>query len=341
MIGVNRKVMKTVAGISAALGVVGLGTAAAVAPASAATGAGASAAAASAAASRPTWHTVGGPFLTRGSEIDAVVATGKTSGWAFSQAGAAAPASSASSVWAFADLAGATGSQVVSWNGTRWSVIKTFRATDIGGGTVLSKNDAWVFTANGVYHYAGGKWTTVSGTLEGGAALSDKDVWAFSGTTVANYNGSKWSTANLASLLPRKMVLNGPAIESVVPVAADNVYVVGSGRAQDEGGPIVVLHYNGRGWSKVGEVSDSVNPEWDVVSYDGNGGLWIPAGEQGRSALLHYSDGKFTKAALPGNGQPARAVSVSRIPGTADQLAGGFLPAADGSTYYALIMQYS
>jgi hypothetical protein len=127
----------------------------------------------------------------------------------------------------------------------------------------------------------------------------------------------------------------------VIPVAADNVYVVGSGRTQDAGGPIVVLHYNGHKWSKAGEIAGVGNPGWDVVSYDGDGGLWIPALVEGKSTLLHYSDGKFTKATLPKNGGSAAALAVSRIPGTTDQLAGGYLPAADGSTEYALIMQYS
>jgi hypothetical protein len=357
------KCAKTVAGVGAALGLAGMASAAGAA--NAAVGS----------AATPTWHAVSSLYSTRDAEITAVVATGKSAGWAFDEVGAAAPvalartgatawkqvafpgqkgetvvaaeATSASDVWAFANLANGT-SQAVKWNGARWSVVKTFGAY-IGGASVLSAGDVWVFGniyydprgALGVYHFNGHTWTRAASTLDGGSATSDKDVWAFTGTTVAHFTGRNWTTTNLAKLLPAKRELNDPRLFSIIALSSRSVYAIGSGSTEDEGGPLVVLHYNGKTWSKVAETAVG-DPAQGQVSYDGDGGLWIPAGSSSSQYLLHYADGKLTKAALPKNGgASATAETVSRVPGTAQQLAGGYLPAADGSTHYAIILQYS
>jgi hypothetical protein len=57
---------------------------------------------------------------------------------------------------------------------------------------------------------------------------------------------------------------------------------------------------------------------------------------------LHYADGKLSKVALPGEAaQPTNVLSVGRIPGTAEQLAGGWVPAADGRPVtHGVVLQY-
>ena len=37
----------------------------------------------------------------------------------------------------------------------------------------------------------------------------------------------------------------------IIALSAKNVYAIGNGNAEDEGGPTVVLHYNGSKWAKV------------------------------------------------------------------------------------------
>lgn len=71
------------------------------------------------------------------------------------------------------------------------------------------------------------------------------------------------------------------------------------GTARLDGGPSVILHYNGNAWSKVAGSSFAATGQ--VVS-DGKGGLWIAAevlGTDSHSYLLHYSGGRLAAVAAP------------------------------------------
>jgi hypothetical protein len=142
-----------------------------------------------------------------GGVTEAVVATGKTTGWAFlhndtayQRVGAtawkkvafpghngyvnAAAASSPSNVWAaFRSTTG--GSQVDRWNGRKWAVVKSFPG-EVTKLSVLGPNDVWAFGgasgSEGVFHFNGRSWAKVASTLQGGSATSDRNVWAYSGT---------------------------------------------------------------------------------------------------------------------------------------------------------------
>jgi len=62
----------------------------------------------------------------------------------------------------------------------------------------------------------------------------------------------------------------------------------------------------------------------------------------GTSYLVHYAAGKLTKAALPVNPATITIRSVARIPGTTQQLAGGFTHhSGDRTAIDAVILQYS
>jgi hypothetical protein len=316
----------------------------------------------------------------------AVVATGTAGGWAFggdfntaaasaatawrlsggtwTQDGAfpgkpgetvvAAGASSAADVWAFTQVG--TGSRVLHDNGTAWSVVKTF-AAQIGGASVVSKNDVWVFgtaafgsPALGAWHYNGHTWQFTGVGLEGGSALCPVSVWAFRGTEVYHFNGSRWAPTQLKSLLPAKMLLNDPAVTGIIALSADNVYAIGNGNLEDEGGPVVVLHYDGHRWTRVatgnyGYGTDGSFGGAQQVTSDGSGGLWLPMpGFDGqKSYIVHYAAGRLTPATLPGNPLGMAVVSISRVPGTRDQLAGGdtFKTLMPGVSQSAVILRYS
>jgi len=175
----------------------------------------------------PSWHPV--LSVSGGGVAEAVVATGKTSGWAFLLNGTAyervgatawkkvalpgrggyvnaAAASSPSNVWAaYRPTAGGGPSQVDHWNGKKWAVVKSFPGT-VTKLSVLGPDDVWAFGgasgSEGVYHFNGHSWAKVASTLQGGSATSDRSVWAFSGTQVAHYDGRRWTTTNLAKLFP-------------------------------------------------------------------------------------------------------------------------------------------
>jgi hypothetical protein len=300
-----------------------------------------------------------------GGDFTAVVATGRNGGWAFgtSAAGAnpkpaawrrsgsswtlapfpgernetviAAGATAATDVWAF--TTGGAQSRALRWNGHAWTVQRSFGQA-IGGAAVISPADIWVFgqpvfphPSFGAWHYNGRTWSHVASGhgLEGGSGRSAHDAWAFGGTDVAHWNGSAWSRTSVARLLPavQKSHLNDPAVTGVFEQSADSVYATGNGNTEDEGGPVVLLHWNGHRWSKVagGLFGFGVQPVQPIAS-DGHGGLWIPMpGSDGQhSYLLHYTAGHLTVASLPGGTGRTSVDTVSRIPGTSGVLAGGF-----------------
>ena len=196
------------------MGVAAAGLLALAAPAATAATAGAGPAKAPA----PSWRIVKSVSSGQGA-FTAVVATGTASGWAFggdfgASAAADAPAwrlsggtwtqdrafpgkpgetvvaagaSSPSDVWAFTQLGpdasgNAGGSRVLHFNGTAWSVVKTFTA-QLGGASVVSMNDVWVFGSDpfgspalGAWHFNGRTWQFTGVGLEGGSALSPASV---------------------------------------------------------------------------------------------------------------------------------------------------------------------
>ena len=323
-----------------------------------------------------SWHFVKHVHSGGNGDFTAVVAVGKTGGWAFNgiskptawkrnggswtqvsfpggsgEEVVAAGASSASNVWAF--TGGGSGSRALRWNGSDWSAVRSF-AGQIGGAAVISKTDVWVFgepvfpgSGMGTWHYNGRAWAKVSSGhgLEGGSALSASSIWAFDGTKVAHWNGSTWTRTSVASLLPPKTELNDPAVMGIDAQSKDSVYAIGSGNLEDEGGPTVILHYNGHSWAKVAEGSFGVgtSPLQQVAS-DGHGGLWLPMPAVGgeRSYLVHYAAGRLTAAPLPTGPRKINVESVAHIPGTAQLLAGGFTHASDnpGAAVVAVLLQY-
>jgi hypothetical protein len=324
------------------------------------------------------WHTVLSRNAGPTGNFTAVVAIGKTSGWAFNAAGpsawrrngtkwtkidfpgkpgervVAAGASSATDVWAF--TAGAARSRVLRWNGSTWSRVHSF-SKQVGGALVLSRTNVWVFGAPaakgqrlGAWHFDGQNWThPASGLgLEGGSASSATNIWAFNGTNVYRWNGgtSSWTATSVAAQLPAKVALNNPGVTAMYAQSATSVWAIGNGNLQDEGGPLVVLHFDGHTWKRVATATSARFPGFGSlgqVAPDGNGGLWIPMPGSGSQPghLVHFSGGKLTGATLPAAANMINVVSIKRIPGTAQELAGGFTHAAGkpGTNVVAVVLQ--
>lgn len=200
---------------------------------------------------------------------------------------------------------------------------------------VLSRSNVWVFgqpvfpgAGLGAWHYNGHTWSRVASGhgLEGGSALSSNNIWAFDGSDVAHWNGSTWTRTSVANLLPPKQQLNSPALTGIFAQSSHSVYAIANGGLEDEGGPIVVLHWDGFQWFKVAEGNYGPGGGPQQASSDGHGGLWIPMpGEGGqKSFLLHYSAGHLTSVALPGGSFRITIDTVALVPGTSSLLAGGF-----------------
>jgi hypothetical protein len=341
----------------------------------------AAAASGAAAATAPRWRVVKTVTTDDSGQFTALAVTGKSSAWAFDGIGEtskatawresgstwtrvafpsvsgeeviAAGADSPKDVWAFTVNLNSGGSRALRWNGSAWAVAKTFPA-EIADATVVSGTDVWVYgqspspglPALGTWFYNGTKWVRVSTSFSGGSALSDKNVWAFSGTSVEHWTGRKWTATSVRALLPARNPegLNDPAVAGILALSPDNVYALGNGNAEDEGGPTAVLHYNGSTWAKVGTGQFGGGPGAQF-SADGKGGLWLPMNGSGgdSSFLVHYANGKLTAAALPVSASQITVNAVAQVPGTAQQLAGGFTHAAGnrGAKIVAVVLSYS
>jgi hypothetical protein len=302
---------------------------------------------------------------TPSNAVDTVVATGKNSGWAFLASGSVAyertgstawkkvafpgrggavsiaSATSPGNVWAAYHTASAT--QVDRWNGRKWAVVKSFPGR-VTGLSVLGPNDVWVFGKT-VYHFNGHKWAEVASGFQGGTAINDRDVWAYSGTKVVHYDGRKWTQVNVAKLFPPKTPAEttSPVVTGIVALAANNVYAIGEGPLGAHIANGVVLHYNGRSWSRAA-TGPFISRTGQQATADGRGGLWFSAGNvEGPTLLLHYLAGKVSIVYLPGGGTlPTGSNSVSRIPGTAEVLAGGLIyNATNPAASHSVVFQYS
>ncbi len=53
--------------------------------------------------------------------------------------------------------------------------------------------------------------------------------------------------------MPAKQELNDPMITGIFAQSGHSVYAIGNGDQQDEGGPIVILHWDGYHWYRVAE----------------------------------------------------------------------------------------
>jgi hypothetical protein len=266
----------------------------------------------------------------------------------------ASAATSANDVWAVSQVNDAS-SRVFYWNGHTWTVVKTFKNL-AGGLAVLGPKDVWVFGDQeafptskniGAVHYNGSGWSQVpSGKdLAGGSAVSHTDVWAFHGPSVYQWTGSRWHGTSVASLLPTKKQLNGPQVTGILALGKDNVYAIGNGSQEDEGGPTVVLHYNGSKWARVatpGNFGFGTLPNQSVSS-DGGSGLWLPqpGADGAKSYIVHYAGSALKAAPLPVSSQAIRVFSVARIPGTAWQVASGYTFNTTTFASTAVILVYS
>jgi hypothetical protein len=243
----------------------------------------------------------------------------------------AASSSSAANVWAFTSIDfGSGGSRALHWNGSSWSVAGTFRQP-VNSGTVIGPDDVWAFgldifgrKALGARHWNGHRWTAPpSGHgLEAGSGLAANDVWAVTGKTVAHWNGHVWKRTSVASVLPPNTELSRSALTSIWEQSPASVWAVGTGGRQDEGGPVVVLHFDGHHWTKVAQ--RGFGDPAQVVP-DGSGGLWIPVpgvdGEPGQ--ILHFTGGKLHEAALPVPGNRLIVAAIASVPGTTRSFGAG------------------
>jgi hypothetical protein len=242
-----------------------------------------------------------------------------------------AASSSATNVWAFTQLNFPNGrSRAVRWDGHAWTVMHTFPGP-VAGAAVLSPHDVWAFGQDffggkslGARHWNGHRWTAPpSGHgLVAGSGRAANDVWAVGGKQVAHWNGHVWKRTSVAALLPPTTLFVHSTLIGIYEQSPSSVWAVGSGNRQDEGGPVVVLYFDGHAWSRAAQGGFG-NPTQIVP--DGSGGLWIPvpftAGGPGQ--IVHFTGGKMHEAPLPVSGQRLIVLAIAHVPGSTRSFGAG------------------
>jgi hypothetical protein len=259
----------------------------------------------------------------------------------------AAAATSPSDVWVLANSD--SGTRALLFNGSIWSVAHTFKSDFLHSVVPLSRHEAWAFghtSSPGAWHFHAGQWSLVKSGhgLFAGSALAPGNVWAIGPTSVAHWNGTTWTRTSVKALLPPKGKLNSPRLTSIYAQSRSSVWAVGTAGEESQGGPVVVLHYNGHHWARAALANVCCGFPGQVIA-DGSGGLWVPYGFMENSySMLHYTSGHVHKTALPvPSGMTLNLASAAAVPGESRAYAVGGAWPGTGPTFAftrALILAY-
>jgi hypothetical protein len=279
-------------------------------------------------------------------------------------------ATTRSSAWVFAareNIGEGEASQVAAfeWNGTSWSAVHDFAGSSyLGAAIAAGPADVWGFGATGrgdqtpwAVHYNGKTWSRVSIPVSpyqasGSAATGD---WVLGQLTPQPKSGPvlmllHWSRGAWKRLpLPKMTVPKGQqeqpellAVGTPTSVWA-SVHIGPSAGFQP--GTTVLLHWNGKGWSKV-PLPKGAGLR-GLVS-DGHGGFWMASYSVGKSTgvlsivMYHYSAGHWTHVSVPAKAgfSPGLNGNLELIPGTGSVLGPGILTDDRTDAFEGAILKY-
>jgi hypothetical protein len=252
-----------------------------------------------------------------------------------------ASASSSADIWAVSYAGG----YVLHWDGSRWLVAKRWRHHQVlTGVTALGPADVWTFgtTASGApglgtWHFDGRCWSRPAGIAQDiyrASAVTPDNIWAVAATPqggfLEHYDGRSWQRAGAGS-----SALAGLTLDAVLALPGGGVWAAGNTELHGGEGPLVIVHFDGRRWSRT---STSWQADTERLAPDGSGGLWITAddtGVSGGSVVGHLpAAGRLSWLPLDdgaGSGVSDVAAGLGPGPGPAPVwLSGGSLTAAGG-----------
>ena len=262
---------------------------------------------------------------------------------------ACAGASSPGDVWAFFGTGASLGNPpatagALRLHNGRWVPQKTFPGSYVTGCNVLGAKDVWVFGGQvaglgpgvGTWHLTQSGWTSIDTgnlVLFRASVVSATDIWAAGAVVggalpmpmVATWNGSAWvEDRSISAVLPRPTSKAGVGVETINALSARNVWVQAVVEGQSRIIRIIVVHWNGRSWSRVKPTSFGFHLPNAVP--DGQGGWWAPPFVEQISApyLLHGTNGRWTRFPLPivGEFSPTN-FALTHVPHTALMFAAG------------------
>jgi hypothetical protein len=193
----------------------------------------------------------------------------------------------------------------LEWRGRSWSAEQAF--ADLPGGAIASgPDDVWGFDSGtpSADHYNGTSWSQVSipvivAQASGNAAAGDWVTGAVAAqpgrVELLHWSNGAWRNA----VLPKIAVPNG---DQMFPDAVDaatlaDIWVTLSVGPSAGRGPMtaVLLHWNGKAWSKVA-VPNGIS--LSSLASDGHGGAWMTS-DTAAPVMYHYSGGRWTHVPRP------------------------------------------
>jgi hypothetical protein len=172
-----------------------------------------------------------------------------------------ASATSMNDVWAVSQY----GRYLLHYDGVQWRLVKRWQAGQITGLTAITPSDVWVFgtTADGAsdvgtWHWDGYDWLRMyglAGSVVRASATSDSDIWAIAASSasysILYYDGTSWQP------VPTGTDLDGVQPRDILALSPSDVWVLGTEADAADGPRLVLLHWNGVGWTTLGTQIDA------------------------------------------------------------------------------------
>jgi hypothetical protein len=166
-----------------------------------------------------------------------------------------ASATSMNDVWAVSQY----GRYLLHYDGVQWRVVKRWQAGQITGLTAIAPADVWIFgtTADGTsdigtWHWDGYNWQRqygLAGSIVRASATSDSDIWAIAASSasysILYYDGTSWQP------VPTGSDLDGVQPRDILATSPSDVWVLGTQADTADGPRLVLLHWNGTGWTSL------------------------------------------------------------------------------------------
>ncbi len=158
-------------------------------------------------------------------------------------------------IWAISEYGG----YVLHWNGTRWSVAKSWGpSSDLTGVVAVNSRDVWVFGTSadgnrtvGTWHFNGQTWKPVDAVgadIYRASAVSAHDIWAIAAgpkaDSIERFGSRGWRHVRTGH------VLVGVRWHDILAVSGNDVWILGTAASSHGSGRLVLAHWDGRHWAR-------------------------------------------------------------------------------------------
>jgi hypothetical protein len=268
-------------------------------------------------------------------------------------------ATSPANVWA--SLEGVPGGQVDRLTKHGWHRYSFAIGTDdilLAPVVTTGPKDTWALTEDDNtkiaygYRFNGSKWHRQKLPAAPDAnnfygyvsASANSNIWTLTsvGSRPASmrYNGSKWQIFKFPAKLGPASADLGP--QQILALSPKNVWATFSPNATTGVATLVLLHWNGKKWTKItGKLPDASLTR--AIASDGAGGLWLAAVNASDTVpmILHYSYGRWSKFAVPkAKGKLIGIEQLTLIPGTRSVLGTAVIAGSGESTSGTAVVKF-